>query len=58
MADGDVILLLQTTEVDGEVSTVAEMMAHPLWQQLPAVQAQRVIELDRIGCLGLRGQRG
>ncbi|GIV86935.1 MAG: ABC transporter substrate-binding protein [Chloroflexus sp.] len=57
MADGDSILLLQTPEVEGEASAVAELMAHPLWQQLPAVQAQRVVELDRIGYPGLRGQR-
>ncbi|GIV94174.1 MAG: hypothetical protein KatS3mg056_2883 [Chloroflexus sp.] len=52
-----VIFLLQTADVEGEASAVAEMMDHPLWQQLPAVQAQRVVELDRIGFPGLRGQR-
>lgn len=57
MADGDMIFLLQTADVEGEASAVAEMMDHPLWQQLPAVQAQRVVELDRIGFPGLRGQR-
>lgn len=57
MADGDMILLLQTADVEGEASAVAEMIVHPLWQQLPAVQAQRVVKLDRIGFPGLRGQR-
>ncbi|WP_322815727.1 hypothetical protein [Chloroflexus sp.] len=50
-------MLLRTAEVESEASAVVEMMAHPLWQQRPVVQSQRVVELDRIGCPGLCGQR-
>ncbi|OAN36334.1 ABC transporter substrate-binding protein [Chloroflexus islandicus] len=57
LASGETILLLQTSGVEGEAQAVVELQANPLWQQLPAVQAQRVVILDRIGYPGLRGQR-
>lgn len=57
LVSGETILLLQTSGVEGEVQAVVELQANPLWQQLPAVQAQRVVILDRIGYPGLRGQR-
>lgn len=57
LIDGEMIFLLQSSGVEGEESAVADVQASPLWQQLPAVQADRVVVLDRIGYPGLRGQR-
>lgn len=57
LLDGATIILLQSSAVEGEESALAEVRANPLWQQLPAVQAGRVITLDRLGYPGLRGQR-
>ncbi len=50
------ILLFQTDAVDTERDSVDEIMAEPLWQQLPAVQADRVEEFDRLGYPGAAGQ--
>ncbi|MDW8403712.1 ABC transporter substrate-binding protein [Chloroflexus sp.] len=57
LVSGETMLLLQTSGVEGEAQAVVELQSNPLWQQLPAVQAQRVVTLDRIGYPGLRGQR-
>lgn len=56
LMSGDTLFLLQSSEVEGENAAVAEIQATPLWQQLPAVQTDQVIRLDRIGYPGLRGQ--
>ncbi|MEQ8438467.1 MAG: ABC transporter substrate-binding protein [Ilumatobacter fluminis] len=50
------MILLQTEAVDGEAESVAEIEANPLWQTLPAVQADRVTVLDRIGYPGIAGE--
>lgn len=56
LLQGDTILLLQTDSVNGEMESVAEIEANPLWQQLPAVQAGRIITLDRLGYPSTAGQ--
>lgn len=56
LIDGETIFLLQSYSIEGEESAVADVQASPLWQQLPAVQSDRVVVLDRIGYPGLRGQ--
>ncbi|MEM7114893.1 MAG: ABC transporter substrate-binding protein [Chloroflexota bacterium] len=56
LLNGDQLILLQATSVDGEMEAVAEINADPLWQQLPAVKAGNVVTLDRLGYPGLRGQ--
>lgn len=57
LADGDTIIVLMSSGVEGEDGALTDVQANPLWQQLPAVQADRVVALDRIGYPGLRGQR-
>lgn len=57
LIDGETIFLIQSYSVEGEESAVADVQASPLWQQLPAVQSDRVVVLDRIGYPGLREQR-
>lgn len=57
LADGDTIVVLMSSGVEGEDGALTDVQANPLWQQLPAVQADRVVALDRIGYPGLRGQQ-
>jgi iron complex transport system substrate-binding protein len=57
LLDGESILVLQSSAVEGEAQATADVQGNPLWQQLPAVQAGRVATLDRNGYPGLRGQR-
>lgn len=57
MVDGETIFLLTSSGVEGEDNAIADVQANPLWQQLPAVQSERVVTLDRIGYPGLRGQQ-
>jgi iron complex transport system substrate-binding protein len=49
------LVLLQTESVEGETAALEQMQADPLWQSLPAVQADRVIVLDRLGYAGSIG---
>lgn len=56
LLDAPTILLFQTDAVDTERDSVEEIMAESLWQQLPAVQADRVEEFDRLGYPGAAGQ--
>lgn len=53
----DTLLLLQTPAVEGEMDAVKKIETNPLWAKLPAVQANRVFMLDRIGYPGFRGAR-
>ncbi|MEM9745360.1 MAG: ABC transporter substrate-binding protein [Actinomycetota bacterium] len=52
LLEGENLLLLQTDE---EASAVEEAEATPLWPAIPAVQADRVITLDRLGYPGAEG---
>jgi len=49
------LILLQTSAVEGEDEALAEIEQDPLWQQLPAVQADEVTTLDRLGYPGVAG---
>jgi ABC-type Fe3+-hydroxamate transport system substrate-binding protein len=42
--------------VEGKQQAVDEIMVNPLWAQLPAVQADRVVTFDRLGHAGAAGQ--
>ncbi len=54
--DGDVIVLLQTSAVEGEDASLAAVQASGLWQSLPAVTAGRVVTVDRLGYAGIDGR--
>lgn len=53
--DGDLLILLQSSGVEGEDESVAEVQADPLWALLPAVQSGNVHVIDRLGAAGLAG---
>jgi iron complex transport system substrate-binding protein len=50
------LVLLQSSLVDGEASALAEVAEDPRWSRLPAVAADRVIELDRLAYPGISGR--
>jgi iron complex transport system substrate-binding protein len=56
LLDAPQMILLQTDTVDGERSAIDDLASDPLWQQLPAVEADAVEELDRLGYPGVAGQ--
>ncbi|NOK63315.1 MAG: ABC transporter substrate-binding protein [Chloroflexi bacterium AL-W] len=56
LMSGDTLFLLQSSKVEGENDAVDAIQTTALWQQLPSVQTDQVIRLDRIGYPGLRGQ--
>lgn len=56
LLDAPTIVLLQSSSVEGEDDAVADIAANPLWQTLPAVGADRVVVLDRLGYPGVQGQ--
>jgi iron complex transport system substrate-binding protein len=56
LLDAPTIVLLQSSSVEGEDDAVTDIAANPLWQSLPAVGADRVIVLDRLGYPGVSGQ--
>lgn len=53
---GSTLVLLTAPEVDGESEAIAQVEANPLWATLPAVTADAVIELDRLGYPGIAGR--
>lgn len=55
LLQGDTIVLLQTTVIEGEDAALAEVVESPLWQTLPGVQNGRVITFDRLAYPGARG---
>lgn len=54
--DGDVLVLQQTTAVEGEDAALAAIQATDRWAQLPAVQNERVVVVDRLGYPGVEGR--
>lgn len=56
LLDAPTIVLLQSSAVEGEDDAVTEITDNPLWQSLPAVQADQVVVLDRLGYPGVAGQ--
>lgn len=57
LISGEQMILLQTSSVEGEMESFAEISEDPLWQQLPAVQSDNIVVIDRIGYPGFRGQQ-
>jgi iron complex transport system substrate-binding protein len=55
LLDGDAIVLLQATFVEGVDDAVAQVAASPLWSSLPAVQAGRVVTIDQLAYPGAAG---
>jgi iron complex transport system substrate-binding protein len=53
--DGDAIVLLQATFIEGIDEAVAQVEASPLWSSLPAVQADRVVVIDQLAYPGATG---
>lgn len=53
---GSVLFVLQTDAVDGEQEAFDELSTAPLWQAIPAVNANAVIELDRLAYPGIAGR--
>jgi len=53
--DGEILILLQTSSVEGEDESVAQVQADPLWALLPAVQSGNVHVIDRLGAPGFAG---
>jgi ABC-type Fe3+-hydroxamate transport system substrate-binding protein len=53
----DTMVLLRSASVEGELDAVDKIKTNPLWAKLPAVQANRVYALDRIGYPGFRGAK-
>lgn len=53
--DGDILILLQSSSVEGEDESIAQVQADPLWALLPAVQSGNVHVIDRLGAPGFAG---
>lgn len=54
---GEALLMLQSAAVEGEQASFDEVLNRPLWQTLPAVQADQVTILDRLGYPGVAGRQ-
>ncbi len=57
LLDGETLVLLQSPAVDGEAAALEQIRNGPIWQTLPAVQNDRVVELDRFAYFGFRGEQ-
>jgi iron complex transport system substrate-binding protein len=55
LLDGDAIVLLQATFIEGVDQAVAQVQASPVWPSLPGVQAGRVVVLDQLAYPGASG---
>lgn len=53
---GDVVVLLQSSDVGGEDAALSSVRSTGLWRTLPAVKAGRVVVLDRLGYPGIEGR--
>lgn len=54
MFAADTLFLLQSASIEGELAALDDIKTGPLWATLPAVRANRVVMLDRIGYPGFR----
>lgn len=54
--DAPQMILMQSESVEGEQQSIDEITSDPIWQQLPAVQADAVDVLDRLGYPGIEGR--
>lgn len=52
----DILVILQSSLVEGEDDALAEMANDPLWSRLPAVVNDNVVTLDRLGYPGIPGR--
>ncbi|MCA9860834.1 MAG: ABC transporter substrate-binding protein [Thermomicrobiales bacterium] len=50
--DGEVMIMLQSSAAAEEQRTVEEITGSPLWQGLPAVEADQIYVLERVGYPG------
>ncbi|MEM8905333.1 MAG: hypothetical protein AAGF02_16650, partial [Actinomycetota bacterium] len=50
------LILSQTSAVEGEDAALAELSADALWQGLPAVETGNVVTVDRLGHPGVEGR--
>ena len=50
-----ILILQQTKTVEGEDQALKQVESSPLWKQLPAVKADHVVVLDRLGYPGVDG---
>lgn len=57
LLDGERLILVQSSVVEGEDAAVAEFQNNALWATLPAVQHEQVAVLDRLGYPGFTGQQ-
>jgi ABC-type Fe3+-citrate transport system substrate-binding protein len=55
LLDQPVLVLMQTDTVEGESAAITEVTSSALWQTLPAVAADGVVVIDRLGYPGARG---
>lgn len=55
MLSAPTLIMLQSSDVEGEDAALAEIEDDPLWQQLPAVEGDDVTILDRLGYPGVAG---
>lgn len=53
---GDDLFMMQSENIEGEAETLEEMTSTDLWQHIPAVVADRVHFLDRLGYPGVAGR--
>lgn len=56
LLDAPIMILLQSDSVEGERESLESLASDALWQQLPAVEAHEVHELDRLGYPGVEGR--
>ncbi|MBI1298526.1 ABC transporter substrate-binding protein [bacterium] len=57
LLDGDRLLLLQSSAIEGEDAAVEEIQNNAIWATLPAVQNEQVYVLNRLGYPGFTGQQ-
>lgn len=53
---GPKLILLTSPLIPGEAEAISEVEKNPLWAGLPAVEADAVTELDRLGYPGITGR--
>lgn len=54
--DAPTIIAMQTSFVEGEDAALVDIGRNPLWTGLPAVEADRVLTVDRLGYPGIAGR--
>lgn len=57
LLEGDDLVLLHSPPVEGEEQSLRGIRSSELWQRIPAVEDDRVVEIDRLAFNGLPGRR-